>query len=278
MELQGCDLMTICKKNYETLELDEDKSWVTLYLNRPAAKNALSEKMIEELTEVLDRIANSKTIRGLALKGANNCFCAGADLKEFEKNFVLNNPTRGEIIKLSTNVALLLKRIHTMPQVVVSLVDGPAFAGGFGLVCCSDFVLGTKNAQFSISETKIGLIPAQITPYIVERIGRRNAKKLMISGSRFDSHEACDYGVIDVLVNNEIELNAEFALLQKRLMECAPEAIAFTKEITDSYDKLESEEVIRFLANKFADCVEGEEAKEGLQAFIRKRKPKWTEL
>jgi isohexenylglutaconyl-CoA hydratase len=270
--------MTIWEKDFTAIKLERNGAWVTLWLNRPDAKNALSGKMTSELIEALSFIASDKMIRGVALRGVNGCFCAGADLKEFERNFVSTNATREQIIKMSTGVAELFKRVYTMPQIVVALVEGSAFAGGFGLVCCSDFVLGTRAAKFSISETKIGLTPAQIAPYIIERIGKRNTKNLMLSGNRFTGTEAHHYGVIDQLAKNEIDLEDQFSKLKQSLKACAPEATAVTKEILISLGQIKSAEMTPFLANKFADCMTSREAKEGLQAFSEKRKPKWAEL
>ena len=268
--------MEIIKKQYETINLAEKDSWLTIWLDRPEAKNALSNKMTRELLQILNEVADNKTIRGLALRGAGGCFCSGADLKDFRRNFVLNNATREQIIELSTNMAELFKRIYTMPQPVIALVEGAAFAGGFGIVCCSDFVLGTQDAKFSISETKIGLTPAQIAPYIVNRIGQRNAKKIILLGTVLNGTQAYDFGVIDQLAKDKLELESQFTALRKSLEACAPEATAITKDILINHDQLEPSQITNFLANKFADCLTGEEAKEGLKAFTEKRTPKWA--
>ena len=270
--------MTIWEKDYETIRIEKDGSWVTIWLNRPESKNALSETMTSELLEVLEAIASYKLLRGLALRGVNKCFCAGADLKDFKRNFISNTTPRKQIVKMSVQLGQLFKRIYTMPQLVVALVEGPAFAGGFGLACCSDFVLGTRNTKFSLSETKIGLTPAQIAPYIIERIGKRLTKTLMLSGTPFNGSQAYNYGVIDQLADDESELETQFSELKLKLAACAPEATAITKEIIISHNQMESPETINSLANRFADCMTSPEAKEGLQAFIEKRKPNWTEL
>ena len=268
--------MKMLKNQYETIKLTEKESWLTIWLDRPESKNALSDKMALELMEVLNYSASDRTIRGLALRGTGDCFCSGADLKDFQRNFVLNNVTREQIIELSTNMAELFKRIYTMPQPVVTLVEGAAFAGGFGMVCCSDVVLGTQNAKFSISETKIGLTPAQIAPYVVNRIGPRNAKKIILLGSVLNGTEAYDFGIIDQLAIDTLDLECQFAALRKSLKACAPEATAITKEILIHHDQLEPSQITNFLANKFADCLTSEEAKEGLKAFTEKRPPKWV--
>ena len=268
--------MEIIKKQYETINLAEKDSWLTIWLDRPEAKNALSDKMTRELLQILNEVADNKTIRGLALRGAGNCFCSGADLKDFQRNFILNNANREQIIKLSISMAELFKRIYTMPQPVIALVEGAAFAGGFGIVCCADVVIGTQNAKFSISETKIGLTPAQITPYIVNRIGPRNAKKIILLGTVLTGTQAYDFGVIDQLAKDKLDLEAQFASLRKSLKACAPEATAISKDILNNHDQIEPSQMTNFLANKFADCLTGKEAKEGLKAFTEKRTPKWA--
>ncbi len=266
------------ENQYETIKLTENDSWLTIWLDRPEAKNALSDKMAQELVEVLSYFANDKTIRGVALRGTGECFCSGADLKDFQRNFILNNASHKQIIELSTKLAELFKLIYHMPKPVVSLVEGVAFAGGFGIVCCSDVVLGTQNAKFSISETKIGLTPAQIAPYIVNRIGPCKAKKIMLFGAVLNGTQAYDFGIIDQLANDTLDLETQFTALRKNLKACAPEATAITKDILINHDQLKPSEMTNFLAKKFADCVTGEEAKEGLKAFIEKRTPKWSEV
>ncbi len=268
--------MKMQKKQYQTIKLTEKESWLTIWLDRPEAKNALSDKMTLELMEVLNHYASVKTIRGLALRGKGDCFCSGADLKDFQRNFVLNNASREQIIELSTGMAELFKRIYTMPQPVVALVEGAAFAGGFGMVCCSDIVLGTQDAKFSLSETKIGLTPAQITPYIINRLGPRNAKKIILLGAILNGIEAYDFGVIDQLAKDTLDLEAQFAKLRESIKACAPEATAITKEIIINHDQLDPSQMANFLANKFADCLTGKEAKKGLKAFTEKRTPKWA--
>ena len=270
--------MKILKKQYRTIKLTENESWLTVWLDRPKAKNALSDKMTQELLEVLKHSANDKTIRGLALRGTGGCFCSGADLKDFQRNFVLKNATREQIIELSTKLAEVFKLLYHMPKPVVTLVEGAAFAGGFGIVCCSDIVLGTQNAKFSISETKIGLTPAQITPYIVNRVGLRHAKKIILFGAVLNGTQAYDFGIIDQLANDTLDLETQFTALRKNLRACAPEATAITKDILINHGQLKQSELTNFLAKRFADCVTGEEAKEGLKAFIEKRTPKWSEV
>ena len=266
------------QKTYDTVKIEINDAWASVWLDRPEPKNALSEKMTSELLEVLNAIASCEPIRGLSLRGVNKCFCAGADLKDFKRNFASDNATRGQIIKMSTQLGQLLKRIYSMPQPVVALIEGPAFAGGFGLACCSDFVLGTLDTKFSLSETKIGLIPAQIAPYIIDRIGKRTTKILMLSGTSFNGSLAHEYGVIDQLANDENDLEIQFSLLKQKLFACAPKATTATKQIIATHDQFKSSEVINYLANKFADVMTGQEAKEGLQAFVEKRSPRWTDL
>lgn len=269
--------MTIFKKTYETISLEKDGSWIIIWLNRPNVKNAISDNMIKELLEVLGYIATDFNVSGVAIRGVNQNFCSGADLKDFWKKVDETNLSREQIIQVSLNIAQLFMRIYTMPKVVVALVEGPALAGGLGIVCCSDFVIGTRATKFAISEIKIGLSPAQIAPYVIERIGRQNAKKLMLSADSFDGAQAHKYGVIDYLADDQNELETKFASLKNTLKTCAPLATATTKEILLSYENMQKSKMTTFLANKFADCMTNAESQEGLQAFMEKRKPRWAE-
>ena len=270
--------MKTTKNDYTTIKLEEQDSWLTLWLDRPDRKNALSEQMIKEIMTVLSVIEGNQSIRGLVLRGTNECFCSGADLKDFKQNFLVENASRQKIINMSKNMATLYKRIFTLPKPVISLVEGAAFAGGFGLVCCSDIAVATQNTKFSVSETKIGLTPAQIAPYIVNRIGPHKAKKIILLGTILNSSEALNYGIIDQLADNKLDLEIHLKKLKQNFNLCSPKATAVTKDILIRHNQIDSSQTIEFLANRFADCLTSEEGKEGLQAFSEKRKPKWALL
>ena len=267
----------IREQSFKTIKIELNDHWVTIWLNRPEARNALSQKMIDELTEVCKTIALDTTLRGVAFRGMANCFCSGADLKELKDKFYKKNADHHQIVEMSMRTAELFKSIHNLPQISVALVNGPAFAGGFGIVSCVDFVIATQDSKFSISETKIGLVPAQIAPYIIEKIGIRLAKKLMLTGVLFDGSQAYQYGVVDEVLKTEKQLNTAFLKLRGRLCRNGPHATATTKAIINVINHLKPQEKANFLANKFADCLIDDEAQEGISAFSEKRTPNWVD-
>ena len=264
------------EEKFETLKIEIDQSWVTIWLNRPKSKNSLSTKMSAELFLVLNSIAEVKKIRGVALRGVKNCFCAGADLKEFKDNFLDKNKSRSDIIKISEDLALLLKRLYSMPQITVALVEGPALAGGLGLACCTDFVFATEESFFSLSETRIGLSPAQISPYVIERIGKRRARHLMLKGERLTAEDAASYGLVDETLENSKKLSEFFEIFKDSCNTVGPAAVAITKQVISDSDRVIPSKRTNYLAKKFADCMISEEGKEGILAFSQKRNPKWA--
>ena len=200
--------------------------------------------------------------------------CSWSYFKEFKSFFSIGKPKRNEIISSSLNVAKLLKSFYHFPKYVIACIDGPAYAGGFGLACCSDFIFATKNSKFGITEIKIGLTPAQIAPYVINRLGRKNAKNLMLSGEVFDAERALHLGLLDVVFDNEQDMVSFAKNFSNNLKPCAPNAVAITKSIVSDLDN--SSNFSKRAADKFAECMLGEETPEGLQAFIEKRKPRWN--
>ena len=262
-------------EKYLTLKVERKNRWVHIALNRPEVKNALSEEMASELLNVLTETKNDDDTRGLTLRGLNGAFCAGADLKDFKNNFVLKTPNFEEVKNMNINAGILFRELAQIPKIVVALVDGPAYAGGLGMVCCADIVIITRAAKFSLSETAIGLTPAQISPYLIKRLGIKTASKLMLTGMAFGAKEAFHIGLADELVETEKELDEYKNKIILDTKKVAPRATAATKEIISFSRDATLKDLSAFAANKFAECMLGEEAKEGLLAFSEKRKPYW---
>lgn len=262
-------------KKYLTLKIEKKNRWVHIALNRPAVKNALSEEMATELLNVLKEIKNDDETKGITVRGSNGAFCAGADLKDFKNNFVLKTPTFEEVRNMNINAGILFRELAQIPKIVVALVDGPAYAGGLGMVCCADVVIVTRAAKFSLSETAIGLTPAQISPFLIKRLGLKTASKLMLTGMEFGAKEALHIGLADELVESEKELNEFKNKIISDTKKVAPRATAATKEIISFSRDATLKDLSEFAADKFAECMLGEEAKEGLLAFSEKRKPYW---
>ena len=263
------------REKYLTLKIEKKNRWVHIILNRPEVKNALSEEMTSELLNVLKEIKNDKETKGITLRGSKGAFCAGADLKDFKNNFVLKTPSFEEVKNMNINAGILYRELAQIPKIVVALVDGPAHAGGLGMVCCADIVTVTQAAKFSLSETAIGLTPAQISPYLIKRLGIKTASKLMLTGMEFGAKEALHIGLADELVSSEKELDTFKNRIISDTKKVAPRATAATKQIISFSRDATLKELSAFAADKFAECMLGEEAKEGLLAFSEKRKPYW---
>ena len=259
---------------FETLEIETNNKWLHIKLNQPKSKNALSRKMIAELVHLMELASSQKILRGVLLSGNGGSFCSGADLKEFKSFFLNGKPDKNQVISSSLKVAKLLQSFYYFPKYVICCIDGPAYAGGMGLSCCADFIFATKNSKFGITEIKIGLTPAQIAPFVINRLGSKNAKNLMLSGEVIDTSKALEIGLLDVVFDNKEEMFSYAKNFSYKLKSCAPNALAVTKSIFSDLDH--SVKFSEIAADKFAECMLGEETPEGLQAFIEKRKPSWN--
>jgi len=259
------------------LLLERQDDWLTIWLNRPDVRNALSNPMLEELLRTLDAIAEDPGLRGLTFRGSGGTFCAGGDLKGFRAMFHGEAGSHAAVAATSRLVGDLFRRIEAMPQVVVMLVEGAAMAGGFGMVCAGDVVAVTRDAKFALTETTIGIPAAQIAPLVVRRMGLKTARRLMLTAARFDGSEAEALGLADFVAEDAAGLAAIEADIRRGVRRCGRTANAVTKEIVLATTRLEGQEMIDFAAEGFARCMITDEAREGIGAFLEKRKPSWAE-
>lgn len=260
----------------KTLLLERDGFWLTIWFNRPEARNALSQELTEELRAVLRAVRDDRAIRGITLRGKGGTFCAGGDLKGFKANYQGGAQSLADVAASSRAGGELFDLINEMPQVVVMLVEGAAMAGGLGMVCCGDVVAATREAKFAMTETTLGIPPAQIAPFVAQRLGLRIARRLMLTAARFDGDEAGRLGLADHVVDDAAGLEAVEAGVRRQVQRCAPGANAVTKEILLATRHLDRDAMLDFAARGFAGCMLGEEGREGIASFLEKRKPAWT--
>ena len=253
-----------------------EQGWLTIAFNRPDNRNALSEELAGELRTTLEAIRNDRSVRGITIRGNGGVFCAGGDLKSFKSSFHGEAGTETAVIASNKAGGALFALINTMPQVVLILVDGPAIAGGLGMVCCGAIVAVTHGAKFSLTETQLGIAPAQIAPYVVQRLGLNMARRLMLTGARFTGAEAIGYGLADFAVENGSDFDAIEEDIRMSVMRCAPNANAVTKEIVLATRYLGVDDMQDFAARGFAKCMMSDEGKEGMASFAEKRKPSWA--
>lgn len=258
------------------LELDLQRDWLSVWLNRPEARNALSAGMAEELRAVADVLRNRPDIRGVTFRGRGGVFCAGGDLKGFQ-SLMQAGVDHAQVADFSREGGLLFHEVNELPQVTVMLVEGAAMAGGLGLVCAGDVVAVTRDAQFALTETMLGIPPAQIAPLIVQRIGLSAARRIMLTGARFDGAEAQKIGIADHLTDDAAGLDTFEAGIRTSVRRCAPGANAVTKRIVLAAPHLARVEMLDAAADGFAACLLGDEGQEGVRAFLEKRKPVWAQ-
>lgn len=261
----------------EFLALDEGDGWLGIWFDQPEARNPLSDGLVRELREVLDIVAADLAIRGISLRGKGGVFSAGGDLKTFRTVFQGGNPDIDSVLHASRSAGELFRRLNTMPQVVLILVEGAAMAGGLGIVCTGDIVAVTASAKFALTETTLGIPPAQIAPFVVQRLGRNTARRLMLTATRFDGTEAMRLGLADFLVADSAGLDEIEAQIKKQVMRCAPNANAITKELVLAIDVSDPDAMLERAAQAFSTCMLGDEAREGIAAFLEKRSPVWAE-
>ncbi|MCB1364132.1 MAG: enoyl-CoA hydratase/isomerase family protein [Rhodobacteraceae bacterium] len=258
------------------IETRRDNGWLTIWLNRPESRNALSDDMSAALMQCFADLRADRTMRGVTIRGKGGTFCAGGDLKGF-KAMAAGGQTVADVATMSRRAGDLFQAVHTLPQVVVVLIEGAAMAGGLGLACAADVVAGTRDAKFALTETMIGIPPAQIAPHVVRRVGPIAARRIMLTGARFEGEAAHGYGILDHLCDDAAGLDAFEEGIRRGVMRCAPGANAVTKEILSAAEHMAPEALMDFAARGFAECLVGEEGREGVASFLEKRKPVWAQ-
>ena len=205
------------------------------------------------------------------MRGNGGVFCSGADLKGMKEITSAGESAKQKAFDLSMTIGNLLSTINKAPQVVISVTEGYAFAGGFGIACASDFVISLPDTKFALTETKIGLTPSQIAKYVVRKLGYSCAKKMMFLGTVVDGSSGFDIGLVDYLALNEDELEEVINIVKSKVLECSPNALAITKKVLSLDDELDLEKA----ADLFSDTIISDDGKEGFESFFEKRSPNW---
>ena len=246
-------------------------SVLTVALDRPHVHNAMNPQLIEDLTRLFAEISAREDVRVVILTGSGRSFCAGADLAamraaadyDYEQNV-----SGGEAI------FDLMASIDRCPRPVVGRVNGTAVGGGVGLVSCCDIVVAVEKAKFAFSEVRLGLVPAVISPFVLRKIGAGSARELFLTGERFDAFEARRIGLVQHVTTAE-KLDEVVAERVELLLNGAPEAQTSVKQLIRSLEHLPLQEQRRYTAEMLADRRASEEGREGMSAFLQKRKPDW---
>ena len=256
--------------NFETLLFNQDKRGVvSLTLNRPEKRNALSAKMIEELTDFTSML--TPDTRAVVIQGAGKLFCAGGDLDWMNNQIKADRLTR---ISEARKLAMMLRALNEIPVPLIGKLHGAAYGGGVGLACVCDFVISSSNVKFGFTETRLGLIPSTIGPYVVGKMGEAKAREVFMSGQIFNEVEAKKLNIVSEISEN-LDQSVESHL--NPYLQTAPKAVGEAKALLRSLGPRIDEQVIEGTIERLADIWEGEEASHGIDAFLNKTKPRWID-
>lgn len=255
------------------LLLQREAGIATVTLNRPERHNAFDDRLIAELTDMLRALGADPSVRVVVLTGAGASFSAGADLNWMRRMAAYS---REDNYRDALALAELMETLDALPKPTVARVQGAAFGGGVGLVACCDIVIASERASFCLSETRLGLIPAAISPYVIKAIGEQQARRYFISAERFDAAEARRIGLVHELAAPEA-LDARVRALLAQLAGNGPQAMAAAKRLArDVAQAPLARPLIEETARRIAEIRVGAEGQEGLCAFLEKRKPGWA--
>lgn len=257
---------------YETLGLEiDDRGVARLMLARPQAHNALDARLIAELRQAVDELASRSDVRAVVLTGVGESFCAGGDLRWMQENM---KKTRAERLSESAALATMLRAMNELPMPVIGRINGPAYGGGIGMISVCDIAIGVESAKFALTEVSLGLLPANIAPYVIARIGAANARRTMLTARRMTALEAKSFGLLHEVVR-PAELDAAVEREIADLLRCAPGAVAATKKLIAFVDGHDLSTSMGYTADRLADAWDSAEGQEGVACFFEKRTPPW---
>ncbi|NVO07645.1 MAG: enoyl-CoA hydratase/isomerase family protein [Rhodoferax sp.] len=269
---------------YETLLAEQQGPVLQLTLNRPALRNAMSLQMVAELRQALaDAEASggsAHAVRVVVLRGAGGHFCAGADLKDMSEarmRALQSSDGSDAIADANAQFGALCLAYARTPLAVVALLEGTVMGGGLGLACVADVALASDTAVFRLPETAMGVVPAQIAPFLVERLGYSQAKRLAVTGGKLDAVAALQIGLVHS-VSPTTALDTALDAVLRDILACAPQALAATKALMAQARHTDAQGLVQQAAQVFSASISSAEGLEGITAFMQRRKPQWAVL
>lgn len=257
---------------FEAIKIDVDPRGVaTLTLNRAEKHNALSAKMLAELTQAAADLGADDAVRVVVLTGAGKSFCAGGDLEWMREQMQADADTRA---KEAAKLAFMLQALNTMSKPMIGALQGNAFGGGVGMASVCDVAIGVDTLKMGLTETRLGIIPATIGPYVVSRMGEGRARRVFMSGRLFGAAEAVELGLLARAVPSD-EMVAAVEAEVAPYLSCAPGAVAAAKALARRLGPRIDEGTIAITIDALKSRWETEEAAEGIGAFFEKRKASW---
>ncbi|MBS0301103.1 MAG: enoyl-CoA hydratase/isomerase family protein [Proteobacteria bacterium] len=244
----------------------------TVTLTRPEVRNAFNDAVIAQLSETFVQLGERADVRAIVLAAEGPAFCAGADLNWMRR---MADYTRDENLADAAQLAFMLRTIYECPKPTIARVQGDVYAGGMGLVAVCDVAVSVDTAHFCLSEVKLGLIPATISPYVIRAMGPRAAHRWFLTADRFDAAEALRIGFVHELASADA-LDAKVGEIVHALVSASPNAVRQCKRLVqDVAERDISRLLIERTVEDIADIRASDEGKEGVQSFLQKRKPNW---
>ena len=246
----------------------------TITMNRPELHNAFDDRLIAELTDVLRELDEDPDVRVIVLAASGKSFSAGADLNWMRR---MADYSREQNLADAEELAELMHTLDTLSKPTIALVQGAAYGGGVGLVACCDIAIASSRAIFCLSEVKLGLFPAVISPYVIAAIGSRASRRYFLSAESFDAGEALQLGLVHQVVADERELAVAADRMVSQLLANSPAAMSGAKNLVAAVaGRHVDDALISDTAGRIADQRSSREGREGLAAFLEKRKPSWV--
>lgn len=269
--------------NLVAVNAEQTGATLQITLNRPESRNAMSLQMVAELRQVLKdaeaTAGQAGAVRVVVLRGAGGHFCAGADLKDMAgARMRALQRAEGEpdpIAQVNAEFGELCVAYARTPLAVVAVLEGTVMGGGFGLACVADVAIASETANFRLPETSLGVVPAQIAPFLVERLGYSQAKRLAVTGGRLDAAAALHMGLVHAVAGTAT-LQTVLDRTLADILACAPGALAATKALMAQARLSEAQALVQQAAAIFSRAAQSPEGLEGMSAFIQKRKPQWA--
>ena len=256
-----------------TIDIEYSDQVATVWLNRPGVHNALNGEMIHELFTFFTDVACNKQIRAVVIRGRGDSFCSGADLNwmkevskyNYDQNFLE-----------SKTLAKCLLTIKSSPKPIIAVVHGACMGGANGVVSASDIVIAANTTRFRFSEVSLGLVPAVISPYVIQKIGKSQAQRLFLLAEEFKTSDAQQFGLVHYVVDEQ-EIENKIQETIKKIVKNSPEAMQSTKMLMQSIDRLtDDDSIINYTSEVIAKARISDDGQEGMAAFFGKRKPEWA--
>jgi methylglutaconyl-CoA hydratase len=256
------------------LKIDVQQAVATVTLGRPEVRNAFNEELIAELTQAFVLLGRRGDIRCVVLAASGSAFCAGADLNWMRR---MADYSHAQNIDDAARLAAMLQAIYTCPKPTIARIQGDVYAGGTGLVAACDIAVSASTAAFCLSEVRLGLIPATISPYVIRAMGARAAHRYFLTAERFDAAEALRIGLIHAAVDAS-SLDGAVGAMVQHVVDAGPQAVRLCKKLLHEVaDQDIDAALVSRTVSAIADIRVSAEGREGLQSFLQKRKPGWLQ-